>query len=142
MYVISNSFAKELLALNEHIIMKKTIVLSALFLIVFGFTMSAQQSGAYYNEMSQFQRAFQLYESGQYDASISLFNRVHESARNTFLKADAEFFIASASVRTQQKNAEQLMDNFISNYPTHPRRNSSYFDVAQFYFRNKKPPTL
>ena len=138
MYVISNSFAKERLALNEHIIMKKTIVLSALFLIVFGFTMSAQQSGAYDNEMSQFQRAFQLYESGQYDASISLFNRVHESASNTFLKADAEFFIASASVRTQQKNAEQLMDNFISNYPTHPRRNSAYFDVAQFYFRNKK----
>ena len=119
--------------------MKKTIVLSALFLIGIGLKTSAQQSGAYYIEMSQFQRAFQLYESGQYDAAISLFNRVRENASNTFIRADAEFYIASASVRTQQKNAEQLMDKFISNYPTHPRRNSAYFDVAQFYFRNKQP---
>lgn len=109
-----------------------------LLLLVVSSPLLSQSSGAYDPEISQFQRAVSLFDSGQYQAAITLFESVSESSSSDFIKAESAYYTASSAVRTKQKNAEQLMDDFIYTYPEHPRRNSAYFDVAQFYFRNRQ----
>ena len=41
-------------------------------------------------------------------------------------------------MRLNQQNADQLMEDFVTNYPTSTRRNSAYLNVATYYFENGK----
>src|SRR5690606_10044031 len=37
-----------------------------------------------------------------------------------------------------QQNADQLMEDFVNDYPTSTKRNTAYVDVADYYFNNGK----
>jgi len=41
-------------------------------------------------------------------------------------------------VRLNQQNADQLVENFVKEYPTSTKRNTAFVDVADYYFENSK----
>ena len=98
----------------------------------------AQKSAVYSNEYVDFQSALALYNAQQYQSSQLLFRTVESNTSNVFLKSNAAYYNANCAVRLNQPNAELLVESFVEQYPSSTKRNSAYFDVANYYFENAK----
>ena len=98
----------------------------------------AQQSAVYTNEYVDFQKALTLYNNQQYLASQSLFETIRRNIDDEAIESDCAYYIANCAVRLNQQNADQLVENFVEEYPTSTKRNTAYVDVGDYYFENTK----
>jgi len=94
----------------------------------------AQQSAVHTDEFASFQQAVTMYNNKQYKAAQSAFRQLKQTASRESIKAECAYYIANAAIRMNQDGAEQLMESFVTEYPTSPRRNSAYLEVGNFYF--------
>ena len=117
-------------------IRKKLVI----YLLALGFLFQtqAQQSAAYTSDLVEYQKALSLYNNMQYLAAQSLFNQIQKSAKTEVLQSDCAYFIANCAVRLNQQNADQLVEDFVEDYPTSTKRNTAFVDVAEYYFENGK----
>lgn len=97
-----------------------------------------QESKIYNHDQRAYQEALALYNNGQYQAAQTLFDKVLKTTEDQETKANSAYYIANAAVRLNQRGADQLMEEFVENYPTSTKRNSAYLDVANYYFANGK----
>ncbi|WP_308990854.1 tetratricopeptide repeat protein [Mariniflexile litorale] len=111
---------------------------SLLVAICFSFQIWAQQSATYTSNLAEYQKALSLYNNQQYLAAQSLFGSVKKDTKETVLLSDCAYYIANCAVRLNQQNADQLVENFVKDYPTSTKRNTAYVDVAEYYFVNGK----
>ncbi|WP_452231495.1 tetratricopeptide repeat protein [Lacinutrix sp. MEBiC02595] len=109
-----------------------------LLAIACSFQVIAQQSAAYTSDIVEYQKALSLYNNQQYLAAQSLFNQIKKTAKTEVLQSDCAFYIANCAVRLNQQNADQLIENFVADYPTSTKRNTAYAEVADYYFINQK----
>ncbi|WP_142783786.1 tetratricopeptide repeat protein [Changchengzhania lutea] len=98
----------------------------------------AQQSATYTNDLVDYQKALSLYNNQQYLAAQSLFSTVKKTAEQEVLKSDCAYYIANCAVRLNQQNADQLIQDFVDEYPTSTKRNTAFVDVGDYYFENSK----
>ncbi len=98
----------------------------------------AQQTAIYTNDLAAFNKALSLYNSNQYLASQTLFEEVKAASTDETVKGDCAYYIANAAVRLNQQGADNLMLEFVTDYPTSTKRNSAFLDVASYYFENGK----
>ena len=104
-----------------------------LFSLVVIFTTNAQQSLGYQSDLATYQEAVQLFENHQYQAAKSLFEDVRNSS-NASIESNAAYYLANTAVRLNEPNAEQAVEAFVKNYPTSPKKNQAFSDVAEYYF--------
>ena len=97
-----------------------------------------QQSAAYTSELVDFQKALSLYNSQQYLAAQSLFDKIQDTATDEEVRSDCAYYIANCAVRLNQQNADDLIENFVEDFPTSPKRNTAYIDVGDYYFENNR----
>ena len=102
------------------------------------FQLKAQESAAYTSDLVDYQKALTLYNNQQYLASQSLFGTVKKMAKDEGLQSDCAYYIANCAVRLNQQNADKLVEDFVKTYPTSPKRNTAFMDVADYYFENSK----
>ncbi|GAA3569964.1 tetratricopeptide repeat protein [Snuella lapsa] len=116
---------------------KKNIVF---FLVALGVTFQiiGQQSAAYTNSLVDYQKALTLYNNQQYLAAQGMFSNVKRTTKEAVLKSDCAYYIANCAVRLNQQNADQLVEDFVEDYPTSTKRNTAFVDVADYYFANGK----
>ena len=107
-----------------------------LFLALFFVAQSnlAQQSAIYLNQNPEYHKAIQLYKEMQFQAAQILFERVKNTTQSEEILSDCDYFIANCAIKTNQQDADALMESFIENHPTSTKRNLAYFEVAQYYF--------
>jgi len=117
--------------------MIKTLIFLSLFLLI-SLDLFSQQTAAFTNDLVEYTKAMELYNNGQFLAAQSLFGRVKETAKQETVKSDCSYYIANCAVRLNQQDADQLMEKFVTTYPTSIKRNSAYIDVANFYFESGK----
>ncbi|MCC4229772.1 tetratricopeptide repeat protein [Zunongwangia profunda] len=113
--------------------------LIVVFLLVASIGFS-QQSAIYTNDLVKFNKALELYNNEQYLAAQKLFADVKEQATDEKIKGDCAYYVANAAVRLNQPGADELMERFVSRYPTSTKTNSAYHDVATYYFNTGKYP--
>jgi TolA-binding protein len=111
---------------------------SLLVAISFSFQILAQQSATYTSNLVEYQKALTLYNNQQYLAAQSLFGTVKKTAKEDVLLSDCAYYIANCAVRLNQQNADQLIEDFVKDYPTSTKKNTAYIDVADYYFENSK----
>lgn len=109
-----------------------SFILAFLLVSTAGF---AQQSEINTHDLVKFNHALDLYNQQQYHAAQSLFREVKNTTEKDKVEADAAYYVAIAAVHLGQPNAGELMEDFVSKYPTSTRRNSAYIDAANFYFQ-------
>jgi len=114
---------------------KKIITLSFLFLSLISFS---QQTAVYTNGLVDFNRAYELYDDHQFLAAQTLFSDVKEKSTDENVKGNCAYYIANSAIRLNQQNADQLMEQFVKEYPTSTKRNSAYINVANYYFENRQ----
>lgn len=120
--------------------MTKNNIVSLLVAISFSFQIMAQQSANYTSNLVDYQKALSLYNNQQYLAAQSLFRSVKKDAKEDVLKSDCAYYIANCAVRLNQQAADQLVEDFVKDYPTSTKRNTAFVDVADYYFVNGKYP--
>ena len=98
----------------------------------------AQKSAIYTNQVVNFQSALVLYNAQQYQSAQLIFKSVESNASDVFLKSNAAYYNANCAVRLNQPNAELLVESFVEHYPSSTKRNSAYYEVANYYFQNAK----
>ncbi len=116
---------------------KKKLLVFALALIS-NYCVFAQQSATYTSDLVEYQKALLLYNSKQYLAAQSLFDKIEDTAKDEVIKSDCAYYIANCAIRLNQQNADDLIQGFVNNYPTSTKRNTAFMDVANYYFENAR----
>ncbi|WP_281337330.1 tetratricopeptide repeat protein [Flavobacterium eburneipallidum] len=113
-----------------------------LFLIIFIHTLSvsAQKSAIYSYDSKDFDKALLLYKDGQYASAQIIFDRVKSATANEELKSDCAYYVANCAIRSNQPNADVLMERFVADYPTSIKQNQAYIEVAHYYFKQGNYP--
>ena len=105
------------------------------FLVVFfSGTLFAQQSSVYTHDLTEFNRAVELYKDKQYQAAQILFDKEKTKTNNQEVEADCAYYIANCAIRLNQMGADVLVENFVEDYPTSTKTNQAYIEVAHYYF--------
>ena len=115
--------------------MFKNLIALGCLLLAWG-TPIAQQTAAFTNSRVPFNKALELFQNHQYVAAQSLFSKIQVESDEETLKGECAYYIANCAVRLNQQDADFLMEQFVSNYPTSIRRNDAYLNVANYYFDN------
>ena len=55
-------------------------------------------------------------------------------------EAQCAYYIANAAIRLNQLGADDLMEDFVTKYPTSTKRNAAFLEVADYYFKVGKYP--
>jgi TolA-binding protein len=116
---------------------------SSLFFIVFLMELtvvSAQKSAIYTNDLQDYNRAVSLYKESQYQSAQIIFDKVKETIKNLDIQADCAYYSANCAIHLNQSNADEAMENFVRNYPTSPKQNQAFIEVAHYYFEQGKFP--
>jgi TolA-binding protein len=106
--------------------------------LAFSFLGFAQKSAVYTSGLKDYQKALALYNNKQYKAAQSLFDDIKYNTEDEVLKSDCSYYIANCAVRLNQRNADDLITEFVEEYPTSTKRNTAFLDVADYYFENSK----
>jgi len=114
-----------------------------LFLLLFfvqSLYISAQKSAIYTHDSKDFDKALSLYNEAQYASAQIIFEKVKLAEANEELLSDCAYYIANCAIRTNQPNADVLMERFVTNYPTSVKQNQAYIEVAHYYFNQGNYP--
>ncbi|MBF4473143.1 tetratricopeptide repeat protein [Flavobacterium sp. HJJ] len=98
----------------------------------------SQQSTVYTYSLKDFDKAVSLYEDQQYASAQIIFKQVKEKATTEGLQSDCAYYIANCAIRTDQDNAEELINRFVEEYPSSRKQNQAFIDVAYYYFDHKE----
>jgi len=98
----------------------------------------AQKSAVYTSDLKDYQKALTLYNNKQYKAAQSLFDDIKYNTEDATIKSDCAYYFANCAVRLNQNNADDLISEFVEDYPTSTKRNTAFLDVADYYFENSK----
>ncbi|MES2746730.1 MAG: tetratricopeptide repeat protein [Bacteroidota bacterium] len=120
--------------------MRKFSVLFFLLFLVEIAPVSAQQSAVHTNPSTEFDKALLLYKDKQYLAAQILFEKVKNTNKNQETESDCAYYIANCAIRLNQSNADQMMEDFVANYPTSTKQNQAFIGVAEYYFENGRYP--
>jgi tetratricopeptide (TPR) repeat protein len=116
---------------------KKHFLMVSCFLTAF--TVFSQQTIADVNVTTDFNNALVLYNNKAYAAAQKIFEKTKvNAATSSSLKADASYYDAMCAVKLNQTNADQKVLDFVAENPTSNKKNKAFFNVANYYFANKK----
>ncbi|PXY39089.1 hypothetical protein DMB65_19620 [Flavobacterium cheongpyeongense] len=113
------------------------------FLIPFVFfsaMVSAQKSAIYTYDLKDFDKAVALYNDKQYVSAQHIFENVKNQATTEEVKSDCAYYIANCAIRTNQANADELMEKFVDDYPTSTKQNQAYIEAAHYFFEQGNYP--
>jgi tetratricopeptide (TPR) repeat protein len=105
-----------------------------LLFFVYSISISAQKSTVYTHELKDFNAALSLFNQKQYASAQVIFDKVKATTDNEELKSDCSYYYANCAIRNNQPNADELMERFVSDYPTSVKSNQAFKEVAHFYF--------
>jgi len=103
-------------------------------------SVSAQKSAIYTNEFEDYNRAVSLYKNNQYLSAQIIFDKVKEQNKNFDVQADCAYYSANCAIRLNQSDADEKMENFVRDFPTSPKQNQAFIEVAHYYFEQGKYP--
>jgi len=119
----------------------KYIAKQGLWLILLNipFCLFSQQSVMHTNATSDFNSGLELYQNKAYRAAQKIFTIVENSSSpKSNLMADASYFNAMCGIKLNQTDADKKVLTFVENYPASNKKNKAFFNVANYYFANKK----
>jgi len=101
---------------------------------------SAQKSAIYTNDLQDYNKAVSLYKDSQYQSAQIIFDKVKEVVKDYDIKADCAYYSANCAIHLNQNNADEAMESFVKEYPTSPKQNQAFIEVAHYYFEQGKFP--
>jgi TolA-binding protein len=113
-----------------------------LFLIIilisgFSINLTGQSSIATYSPEFYFRNGLEMIEKANFTAARSSFQNFKQLAPNDARIPEADYFIAFSALNLYNLDGEQLFVDFLSNYSTHPKAISAYYELGSFFYQDK-----
>ena len=105
-----------------------------LLIAVNSLSVSAQKSAIYTSDLKDYNKAIALFNDNQYASAQLIFDKIKSETNDAELKSDCSYYDASCAIRLNRANADEKMENFVTNYPTSAKSNQAYIEVAHYYF--------
>ncbi|MEQ8924453.1 MAG: tetratricopeptide repeat protein, partial [Fulvivirga sp.] len=100
---------------------------------------SFSQNTQYFNESeSHYRSGLDLLDKGHYGSAREAFEKYLNNAQSVSHKADAEYYVAYCALGLYHNDGEKRIENFIEQYPEHPKALTAYYDLGSFYFKEKE----
>jgi len=120
--------------------MQRVFMLVVLLYLAGTAKVSGQQSAIYTHSLSDFDNAVLLYKNKQYQSAQIIFERIKQTDISQDVQADCAYYIGICAIHLNQSNADEIMEQFVADYPTSSKQNQAYIEVAQYYFQQGKFP--
>jgi len=112
---------------------KNGILFIAILVTLFTYS---QKTTIYTNNLASYNEAIELYQNKSYNAAQAKFKDIAPQFDATSeLKANCEFYIADCAIKLGLPNSDELMQKFVTNYPTSTKQTSAFLHVANYYFK-------
>ncbi|MFK8060505.1 MAG: tetratricopeptide repeat protein, partial [Polaribacter sp.] len=99
----------------------------------------SQQSISENSVVTDFNNALKLYNNKAYTAAQKKFATVENAAiNNSNLKSDASYYEAMSAIKLRQTDADKKVLKFVEENPNSNKKNKAYYNVANYYFANKR----
>lgn len=100
----------------------------------------AQESIALLTPERTFRHGMELYEKQKFGAAQVCFESVlsDNQLNNTLIMADAMYYDAMCALRLSQKDAENLVNNFLAKYPEATNANNIRFETGRYFYTAKR----
>ena len=95
---------------------------------------SAQKSTIYLHDSKDFDKALSLYNEAQFTSAQLIFEKVKLASANEEMKSDCSYYSANCAIKSNQPNAEKLMERFLADYPTSIKQNQAFIEMAHYFF--------
>lgn len=115
---------------------KNILILGLIFL----FPLRSFSQYAFVNSHADkiYQDGIELFEQKQYTAAQNKFEDYQNHQDRNKLKSDnAEYYSALISIYLYHSDGEKRIKSFVESHPTHPKASEAYFELGNFYFREK-----
>ena len=107
-------------------------------LLASGGIVSAQKTTNYGKPLIEYRDAVELFNKEKYGAAQEKFKQLLTTNEYPVeMRANAEYYQAVCALQLFNADAENLMMAFIKDYPENPKVNHAYFELADYYFKNK-----
>ncbi len=127
--------------------LKKTIFLTV-SIFVFFIHAQAQRSAVFYDIDKWYREGLELYDKEKFVAAQEQFDKVHKHINDHELykgnqelnltRINAEYYSALCALELFNDNAENLLLAYVSKYPESPNSKSAYFEIGNFYYRQRR----
>lgn len=112
-----------------------------LFFIFIPFFANAQYAHVWQSADDLYKEGMNLFQSNQYNSAQKLFEEYADHPNNTDLKRqNAEYYSALAAIYLFHADGEARVKNFVNSYSTNAHAEEAYFQLGNFYFREKNYP--
>ncbi|RNI30719.1 tetratricopeptide repeat protein [Rufibacter latericius] len=98
----------------------------------------AQQPLTFRSEERFFQEGLELYDREKFGAAQQAFAEYIRLIGDPQKTADAQYYYAVSGLHLFHPDAEQLVLQFASRYPAHPKAATAYFELGSSFFDSKK----
>jgi TolA-binding protein len=85
-----------------------------------------------------FKEGIELFQRKNYAACRTTFENWIKDAPDILLIPEAKYYIAISAINLFNNDGEKLIEDFILQYPEHPKAILAYYELANFYYRNRK----
>ncbi len=97
----------------------------------------AQQPLTFRSEERFFQEGLELYDRAKYGAAQQAFAEYIRLINDPQKTADAQYYYAISGLHLFHPDAEQLVLQFASRYPAHPKAATAFFELGTSFFDSK-----
>lgn len=113
-----------------------------IFFIIIAFSpitfLSAQNTLTQKSDDKYYATGVELIDKEKYGAARHAFEQYLKYSEKEDVKAiEAEYYIAYSALRLYHADGEKLVENFIHRYEEHPKALQAYYEMGNFYFREK-----
>ncbi|HSI91303.1 MAG TPA: tetratricopeptide repeat protein, partial [Adhaeribacter sp.] len=113
------------------------IILTSAMLGAGAHTAEAQQTQVFSNEERYLHEGLELFDREKYGAAQQAFAKYISLVGDENRTADAQYYYAVSGLYLFHPDAEKLVLNFASRYPSHPKAGLAYYELGLFYFDKK-----
>lgn len=97
----------------------------------------AQHTQAFTSEERFYHEGVELFDRAKYGPAQEAFRKYIEVMGDDAKTADAQYYYALSGLYLLHPDAEQLVLNFASKYPTHPKTALANYELGLYYFNQK-----
>ena len=113
-------------------------IIPLVFYIFLTINLTAQTTLNRETQNTLFNEALMLVNKNNLSAARSHFEEFIRQQPASELLAEAKYFKAYCAMHLFNDDAEKLFETFVADYPNHPKAMLAYFELGNFYYRNKK----
>lgn len=99
----------------------------------------AQKSQKYYESTEEYRKAIDLFEKEKFGAAQAAFDEIILNTDNAQgeIVANATYYRGVCGLKLFNTNAENLLIEFITDFPESPKVNRAYFDLGLYQYRKR-----